>query len=282
MREFVRTVVRPVALTWVAPVAGFVLVLLVEMFLKVELSKLLSALINLAIVTPIAFVVFPRLLGIPFGRIETRAYLERLGLYFPAGAWKHAALGLVLAACTLGGMLVASILTGKYAFDPDTISLSQLVFSLNPGLWEELFFRGVLMILLLQLTRSLKRAFVLQILLFGAAHIKGLDLLGFVDVLSVIVLAAGFTFAAHQTGLLLAGIVWHYLHDAFLFTVQLPDGVYTGVAENVAFFGILWLGVGVACVVTKLAADRFGVRAPQSLYLTDSPEPAAGAIQPNP
>jgi membrane protease YdiL (CAAX protease family) len=250
------------------------LLYLAELLLKWEVSKLVSSLVNLVVVAPIAFVLFPRWLGIPFGRIETRAYLKRVGLYLPAGAWKHVALGLLLAICTLSAMLVASILTGKYAFDSDTISLSQLVFSLNPGLWEELFYRGVLMILLLQITRSLKLAFVIQIILFGAMHIKGLDLWDVVDVLSVMVLAWGYTFAAYKTRLLVAGIVWHYFHDAFLYTVQLPDGVYTGVAENVTFYGILWLMVGVACIAIKLAADRFGVRAPQALYLLDGP--AAG------
>lgn len=275
MKKFLRTVVRPVALTVTAPAFGFLLVLLAELFFDLEVSKLLSALINLAVVAPIAFLVFPRWLGIPFGRVETRTYLRRLGLYLPAGAWKHAVLGLLLAACTLSAMLVASILTGKYTFDPSTISLSQLVFSLNPGLWEELFYRGVLMFVLLQLTRSLKRAFVIQLVLFGLFHIKGLDLWAFFDVLTVIILAAGFTFAAYKTRLLVAGIVWHYLHDAFLFTVQLPGRVPTSVADKLTFYGILWLMVVVAGVAIKLAADRFGVRVPQPLYLPEDPRPPA-------
>ena len=122
------------------------------------------------------------------------------------------------------------------------------------------------MILLLKFTRSLKAAFVIQVILFGLAHIKGFSFWAFVDVFSVMVLAVGYTFVASQTRVLVAGIVWHYFHDALLFFVQIPSSVNTSTSENVVFFGLLWLMVGVGCGITWLAANKFGVRASQELY----------------
>jgi hypothetical protein len=266
MKELVRDKVRPVALTIMAPGMGFLLIFAFEVFTKTEISKLLSSVVNLLVVAPVAFVLFPRRLGIPFGRIETREFLKKVGFYLPDQAWKHLVLGLVLAVCTLAGMLMASILTGKYTIDVSTINLPHLVFSLNPALWEELFYRGVVMFLLLRFTRSLKQAFVIQVVLFGAAHIQGVNIGALVDAFSVMVIAIGFTYVAYKTRSLVAGVVFHYFHDAFLFFVQPPDGAYSGVTENAIFYGFLWLMIGVGCALTKLAADKIGVRAPEELY----------------
>lgn len=266
MQQGLRYKVRSIAFTFVAPTIGFLIILVIEMLLKIEVSKLLGAVINLIVVSLVAFVLFPRWLGIPFGQVSTREFLHQLGFYFPKDGWKHLVLGLMLAGLTLSGMLIASILTGEYKVDGSTVNLPHLVFSLNPALWEELFYRGVLMILLLRFTRSVKRAFAIQVVLFGLSHIKGADIGALVDVLSVMVMAIGFTFAAYQTRSLLAGIVFHYFHDAFLYFVQPPDGTYSGVSANVVFYGLLWLMIGVGCVVTRLAVDKFGVRAHKALY----------------
>ena len=139
-------------------------------------------------------------------------------------------------------------------------------FHRNTQLWEELFYRGVLMILLLKLTRSLKWALVIQVALFALFHIKGTDIWAFVDVISVTVMAVGFTYAACKTRALIAGIVFHYFHDAFLLFVQLGKDIDSSVADKAMFHGTLWVMVGVGCAITKLAVDRFGVRAPTELY----------------
>lgn len=191
---------RPIALTLFAPAAGSLFILALEVALNIELSKMLSSLVNLVVVAFFAFLIFPKRLGIPFGRIDTREFLQRVGFYFPVSAWKHILLGLILAGCTLSGTLLASVLTGSYVMDTRTINLPHLVFSLNPALWEELFYRGVLMIMLLRYTRSLRRALAIQVVLFGMAHIKGRDAWAFVDAFTVIIISIGFTYAAYKTG----------------------------------------------------------------------------------
>lgn len=264
--ENLRSKIRPVALTIFAPGAGFLFILLLEVSLDIELSKLLSSLVNLVVVALIAFLIFPKRLGIPFGRIDTREFLRRVGLYLPDGAWKHAVLGLSLAGCTLSGMLLASVLTGSYVMDTGAIDLPHLVFSLNPALWEELFYRGVLMILLLRYTRSLRRASAIQAVLFGMAHIKGLDAWAFVDAFTVIVISIGFTYAAYKTRSLAAGVTFHYFHDALLKFVQIPATVDPGATHRAFFYVILWVMVGIGCVITRLVVDKFKVRAPAELY----------------
>jgi hypothetical protein len=257
---------------------GFFVFFLLEFVFKVEVSKLFRSVTNLVVVSLVAFVVYPKVLGIPFGRIDTRTFLRKVGFFLPNNGWKHILLGLVLAFFTLSGMLTASILSGKYQMDLSTINLSHLLFSLNPALWEELFYRGVLMILLLKLTGSFRKAFIIQVLVFGLLHIKGFDFWSLVDAFTVGVIAIGFTYTAYKTQALAAGIVFHYFHDAFLFFVQLPKGVPSSTADNAVFYGLLWLMVGIGCLIIRLAVDVFGVQAPTPFYTLESVTEDTGAI----
>jgi len=253
-----------VALGW--PMIGFFLCLVVKMIFKIELSKLVRSIINLVIGCFGFFYLFPKIYRAPFGLVPVKEYLKRIGFYLPTGAWRHILLGIILAGCTLSGILVASLLTGRYEVNWSKINLSQIVFSLSPGFFEELFYRGIIVMLLLPLTKSLKKSLVLQIILFGLAHIKGFDLFAWIDVVSVVVIAVAFTYVAYKTRALLAGMVFHFLHDAFLFFVQVPDGVYNGLHENVVFYGILWLMVGAGCFIIWYATERLNIRGESELY----------------
>ena len=231
---------------------------------------MISSVINLVVVGFIAFILLPNVLGIPFGKIKTRDFNKLIGFHLPNYAWKHILLGVVLAVCTLSGMLIASIMTGKYVPDLSRVTLSHLVFSLNPGIWEELFFRGVLMIALLRYTKSLRQAAIIQVVIFGVAHLKGADIHALIEVISLIIIGAGLTYTAYKTRTLVTGILFHYLHDAFLFLVQLPSRAYTGSIDDVLFFALLWSMVGLGCLITKVAAERFEVRASTELYTLES------------
>ena len=158
-------------------------------------------------------------------------------VFFCSRKPEHFVLGSLLALSTLLGMLIGSLLTGRYQLDWSTVSLSQFVFSINPGIWEEFFYRGVIMFVLLRATKSLKRAAAIQIVLFGLAHIKGFEAGWWVDVSTVMILAVAFTYAAYKTRALVTGMVFHFLHDAFLFLPQVPGVELVGTLEYVAFFG---------------------------------------------
>lgn len=264
--EFMKNIVRPVALSFVAVGFGSFLVLFLEAFLDLEVSKISASVITFAFAALAAFYLFPRILKLPFGDVAWSEYLRRLGFFLPHRAWKHVLLGALLAGCTLAGMWAASLLTGRYQVDWSTVNISHVIFSINPGLWEEFFYRGIIMLVLLAATRSLRQAALAQIVIFGLSHIKGLDLWAWVDVLSVMVLAVAFTYTAYKTRTLVAGIVFHFLHDAFLFLPQVPGREYIGVGENVAFYASLWLTVGVGCLLVKFSSDRLGVQAREELY----------------
>ena len=248
MKPKLRNSIRAVAFSVTVPTLGFLLVMLLEMFLDLEIPKLHSALINMIVVLPFAFILFPRTLGIPYRKESIRAYLRGIGFYWPRAGWKHVILGLALAGCTLSGMLAASLLSGSYVLDWGKVNLPQIVFSLNPGIWEEFFFRGVLMIFLLGITRDLKRAFLIQAALFGAMHIKGFGFWDFADVLSVSVIGLAFTYTTMKTRALVAGMVFHFVHDALLFFVQVPSSVALTIPQEVSFYGLLMLMTAVACL----------------------------------
>jgi len=67
MISLFRYKIRPIILTAIAPAAGFTFIYLLEIFLKIEFSKQLSAIFNLLTVALIAFLLFPKKLGVPFG-----------------------------------------------------------------------------------------------------------------------------------------------------------------------------------------------------------------------
>jgi len=239
---------------------------------------LLASVLNFGIAAIGAFVVFPKWMKQPFGEVSLAEYTRRLGFYLPAKVWKHIALGVVLALCTLGGMLVGSLLTFRYMLDWRVISLEHLVFSLNPGIWEEFFFRGIIMVVLLRRVRTIRQAALIQIVVFGLTHVKRLDVWAWADVASVMILAAAFVFTAYKTRTLVAGMVFHFLHDSLLYVVQVPGGKYIGLSENLAFFVALWVMVGVACSVVKVATERFGVQSGTELYEVGTAQTVSSVI----
>ena len=258
--------IRDYLVTLGAPTVGFFIVYLIEMFFNIDLSRLIMSLFNLVVTSFFAFYVLPRKRGVPFGKVATSEFLQRLGIIRQEKLVGHILIGVFLGAFSLSGMLVGSMLSGLYVFDPSTIDVSQIIFSINPGLWEELFYRGALMILLIRDTKSLRTATVIQVGIFSLLHVKGFDLWSLVDVFSVSILTLGFTYTAYKARSLIPGIVYHFLHDAFIFVVQVPSEVSLSNTQNALFFVSLWVAVGVGCLIIKISAERFGVQEKEEIY----------------
>ncbi|MCK5345286.1 MAG: CPBP family intramembrane metalloprotease [Candidatus Heimdallarchaeota archaeon] len=261
-----RQIVRHLAITFFFSSIGLLIPALIAMTFDIELSKILTSFIAFPLYLLIVMILYPKILGIPFGKLPSYEFSRQIGLYLPQNAVKHVLLGILLAICTLSGMLIGSVLTGKYIVDFSNITLAQTLFSTVPGVWEEVFYRGILMIILLKAIKKIEPAFGIQCILFGLAHIKAFDVWGIIDVFSVMIIAIGFTYAAYKTNCLLAGIVFHFLHDTFLFFVQIPGGEYLGLIENATFYIPLWIMVGVGCLVTKFASEKFNIAAKMELY----------------
>ena len=152
-REAIRSIALPFAFSGVGLAAAFLL----KKGVRADLSKVTLSLVALAVTSASVLLLFPRVFKLPFGSVSVRKFLANFGLIKPRPFLKLALLGAFAALFTLSGMLVGSLLTGKYVFSPAAITWGQAVFSLTPGFWEELLFRGVLMIVLLRLTKSFQR-----------------------------------------------------------------------------------------------------------------------------
>ena len=262
----IRNNVRPIIVSIGFSAFGFFVAFVLKKFFHIPLTKLEISIIAFFITSISVLYLFPRVFKIPFGKVDISDFVKKVGLYIPPRIYKYILLGVLSAILTLTGMLIGSMATGKYTFDISTITLSQAVFSLTPGIWEEVLFRGVIMIVLVRLTKSFRNAFIIQIALFGLAHIKGLDIISFLDAFSVSIIAIAFTYITYKTKSLIPGIIFHYLHDTFLFSVQLSGGVYNGFNDNALFYSALWLSVGLSIIVTKRLVERFNISGEYDLY----------------
>jgi membrane protease YdiL (CAAX protease family) len=264
----VRKNIRSIALAVFFSSIGFVFSFLLKKLLDVDLSRLEMAVIAFVITTLSALLLFPKVLKIPFGKVSINEFAYRIGLYTTKSREliQFALLGILAATLSLSGMLLGSVLTGKYEFDSSTINISQAVFSLTPGIWEEVFYRGIIMIVLLRMTKSFKKAATIQVVIFALAHIKGFDFSALLDVFSVFIIAIGFTYMAYKTKSLIPGIIFHYLHDTFLFSVQNPAGQYVGAQDKALFYAALWLSILVIVVITKQITQKFRVVNEYNIY----------------
>ncbi|MFA7289809.1 MAG: CPBP family intramembrane glutamic endopeptidase [Melioribacteraceae bacterium] len=261
-RKTVREIILPLGFTAI----GLGFAFLLKKLLHLDLSKLELSVIAFIVTSISVLWLFPRVFKIPFGKVSISNFVKKVGLKKPKRVYLFVLLGVIAAFFTLSGMLLGSILTGKYIFSFSTITVTQAVFSLTPGIWEEVLCRGVIMIVVLRITKSYKKALIIQIFLFGIVHIKGIDLLSFVDAFSVVIIAIAFTYIALKTKSLIPGIIFHYLHDTLLFAVQLPDDNYIGFYDNALFYSALWLSVAISIVVVKKLVEKYSIVSDYDFY----------------
>jgi membrane protease YdiL (CAAX protease family) len=262
LREKIRSIALPFALSG----SGLGVAFALKKLLHVDLSKLELSVIALVVTSLCVLLLLPKVFKIPFGKVSIGYFIKNVGLSIPGKTHKFVLLGILAALFTLSGMLVGSMLTGKFVFTSDTITLGQAVFSLTPGIWEEVLFRGVIMIALLRLTKSFKKAAIIQVVIFGIGHVKGIDLEALVESFSVMVMAVAFTYIAYKTRSLIPGITFHYLHDTFLFFVQLPGGEYSGFRDNALFYAGLWTAVALAVLCIRIVADKCSIVSEYDFY----------------
>ena len=151
--------VRAIALSILFSGLGQIIALLLDRTFDLGLTKLEKSILMIVVTSFAVLLLFPKVFKIPHGKQSIKNWLTSIGLYFPDKIHNHILLGLLLGIVSLTGMLLGSVLTGKYVFDLSNISLGHLIFSLTPGIWEEVLFRGVIMIVLVQFFGKLKKAF---------------------------------------------------------------------------------------------------------------------------
>jgi membrane protease YdiL (CAAX protease family) len=207
-----------------------------------------------------ALYVTPRLLGLPYGRKSLREYCTDIRLLPVAPVGRNMLLGVALAVLTLSGILLAALLTNHFVLDWSTVPGLRWVKGLTRGVWEEVFFRGILLVILMRLY-SRRNAVLWATFIFAAAHLNVTDisLAAVVDVVSIFLMGLLFAYVVLKTGSLLPAIVFHYMHDVFVNLVQNTPGANETTAL-VLLYAFLWIALAVGAGLTKFTVEHWPAR----------------------
>lgn len=240
-----------VGITIILSVLATILLMVLRLALNADISRIYLPLIAFPVNIFLITVIYPKKLQIPFGKVTATEFAQKIGLRINHKPGFLILLGILLAAGSSMGMLIGSMLSGQYAFDLSRLTLEQVVFAIVPGVWEEVFYRGILMMIFLNIFKDVKKAFIVQSIIFGIVHIYGFQLWDLVDIFSIILMGFTFTFAAHKTNSLIPGMIFHFLHDAFIFLFQVPEETTLSNLSHLIFFLALWGMLGVNILLTQ-------------------------------
>ena len=240
--------------------------MLVRLFIPVTKAGYISTSIKLIILCFTMFYLVPFKIGIPSSQKGSKN-LRDIGVLPTQNIWKSVLTGLLFGLTSLFFMLIGSLLSGEFIFQLSSINPQHVYFSLVPGVFEEVIFRGFLMIVLIKHFKNIKKAIALQVFLFTLSHVKDISLLGFVDIMTVAVIALAFTYVVLKTGNLYAAIVFHFIHDAFLFVVQLPESSAQSIFQQLLFYASVWIGMLVIIMMSKLLTGEKHKKDQQNIYL---------------
>jgi membrane protease YdiL (CAAX protease family) len=212
----------------------------------------------------LALVIMPFVLGLPNGRKSLRSYLQDIRLLPVKPLVRNILLGLLLAALALAGIFAAALLTGHFVLDWSYVPALRWVKGLTRGIWEEVFFRGIILVLFLRIFSKGKAVFFATFL-FAIVHLDPLhiDLAMIVDIFSVFLIGLLFTYVVLKTGSLLPAIVFHYVYDIFVFLAQNTPGAEETVALAL-LFAFLWLALAIGAVLTKYIVEHWPTNGPKS------------------
>ena len=205
----------------------------------------------------LALYLMPYIIGLPNGRKSLQEYCRDIRLLPVTPLGRNIFLGLLMAALTLSSILLASLLTGHFVLDWSTIPSLRWIKGLTRGIWEEVFFRGIILVLFMRIYPE-RKAVLLGAFLFAVVHLNPLklNLHMLVDVISIFFMGLLFNYLALKTGSLLPGIIFHYLHDMFVFLVQNTPGADEVLAATL-LYSFLWIALVIGAVLTKFIVARW-------------------------
>ena len=130
----------------------------------------------------LAFFVIPSLLGLLNGRVSFAQYANHIYLRVPDHPGRQI-LGGILSGVVLAGslwltnLLVNHFFAGALLFTWQKLNAYQVVDAVIHGFWEEVFFRGIVLALLLRRSRTPIGAMTLAALVFALLHLNAFHLL---------------------------------------------------------------------------------------------------------
>ena len=205
----------------------------------------------------LALYLMPYVLGLPNGRKSLREYSQDIRLLPMRPMGRNILIGLLMAALTLGSIYLASLLTGQFALNWSLVPPVRWVKGLTRGIWEEVFFRGIILVLFMRVFPR-RRAIISSTFLFAVAHLNpmAINLEHIVDVVSIFLMGLLFTYLVLKTGSLLPAIVFHYVHDIFVLLVQNTPGADETLA-SVLLYAFLWIALMLGAFLTKTIVERW-------------------------
>ncbi len=204
-----------------------------------------------------ALYVTPRLLGLPNGRKPFREYCTDIRLLPMTPLWRNILLGVLMAALTLSSILLASLVTKHFVLDWSFVPPLRWVKGLTRGVWEEVFFRGIMLAILIRFYTQ-RKAVLWMTAVFALVHLNIMDVTfeGVVDVVSIFFIGLLFAYLVLKTGSLLPAIVFHYVHDIFVLLVQNTPGASEPTA-SMLLYGFLWAALAVGAILTRRIVERW-------------------------
>jgi membrane protease YdiL (CAAX protease family) len=174
-------------------------------------------------------------------------------------------LGLLMAALTLSSILLASLLTGHFVFDWSYVPALRWVKGLTRGIWEEVFFRGIILVLFMRVF-SKRKAVFFATFLFAVVHFNPLavNFTMIVDVISIFFIGLLLAYLVLKTGSLLPAIVFHYVHDIFVLLVQNTPGANEPLASTL-LYAFLWIALVIGAVLTKYIVEHWPTKGSKPL-----------------
>ena len=213
----------------------------------------------------LALYLMPSVLGLPNGRKSFQDYCRDIRLLPMTPLGRNILLGLLMATLTLSSTFLASLLTGHFVFDWSYVPALRWVKGLTRGIWEEVFFRGIILVLFMRVYPPRKAVFF-STFLFAVVHLDPMDLSPemIVDVVSIFFMGLLFTYLVLKTGSLLPAIVFHYVHDIFVLLVQNTPGAGKVLVETL-FYSFLWIALVIGAVLTKYIVERWPTKGAKTL-----------------
>ena len=204
-----------------------------------------------------ALYVTPRVLGLPNGRKSFREYCADIRLLPVSPVGRNILLGLLMAVLTLSSILLATLLTRHFVLDWSFVLPVRWVKGLTRGVWEEVFFRGIMLAILMRLY-SRRKAVLWMTTVFALVHLNIMDVTfgAVVDVVSIFFMGLLFVYLVLKTGSLLPAILFHYVHDVFVLLIQNAPGASEPMA-SVLLYAFLWAALAAGAVLTRSIVEHW-------------------------
>ena len=149
-------------------------------------GNFIPSLLYFLVLGVLALYLMPYVIGLPNGRKSFMNYSRDIRLLPMTPLGRNILIGLLMAALTLSSIFLASLLTGHFVFDWSLVPALRWVKGLTRGIWEEVFFRGIILVLFMRVF-PLRKAVFLSAFLFAVIHLNplALSIEMIVDVVSI-------------------------------------------------------------------------------------------------